>query len=501
MVATPLRAEASVGRGIALAHPRKRRWLVPAIVATVAVGGGVAAALVLMRGGGSGLHGATDRDELVRAAFASLEKGDVDALVAATGTDQQSAMRKCEKDRASEDLARVRDDFTRAVAREKGAKLDVLAIAADGSPEKRDKGAAAGEGCKLELPIALEPLAVKLRVTEGGAAREVTAKVAVVEVDKHFFIVGPPAVPGCGDASAHVAQIAFDEYGDKGKTDALETTLATACTGDHWSAETYGCLAKATRRAGVRDCLAALPADARDKLRSLLRPLVPSTNTPLAGAIDEILPAPAAAPAAVTLGTPTPAPSGDFWIWPRSDGSYLVTSELLDAVFPHQPKFESTKISDGALVVTWIASKDPPGTRSNVLKDPARKLVVRAIAPAAQADAFFANVHLRPTRALAPIKLASKKHGKGFEVADDAFSIELPWAPKLTGAKALAKHGASSVELSVVEVPAWKDLGAAEKKGVVHDRFRHRYYTVTCKKVACGPITKSLQLAPPKPVP
>ncbi|HEX4449673.1 MAG TPA: hypothetical protein VH143_02330 [Kofleriaceae bacterium] len=54
--------------------------------------------------------------------------------------------------------------------------------------------------------------------------------------------------------------------------------------------------------------------------------------------------------AGVTLGTPTPAPIGDFWSWPRSDGTVLVTSPLVDAVFPSQPTFEikpGAKTKDG----------------------------------------------------------------------------------------------------------------------------------------------------------
>jgi hypothetical protein len=54
--------------------------------------------------------------------------------------------------------------------------------------------------------------------------------------------------------------------------------------------------------------------------------------------------------AGVTLGTPVAAPIGDFWSWPRSDGSVLVTSPLVDAVFPSQPTFEikpGTKTKDG----------------------------------------------------------------------------------------------------------------------------------------------------------
>jgi len=54
--------------------------------------------------------------------------------------------------------------------------------------------------------------------------------------------------------------------------------------------------------------------------------------------------------APATLGTPVPAPIGDFWSWPRSDGSVLVTSPLVDAVFPSAPTFElkpGAKTKDG----------------------------------------------------------------------------------------------------------------------------------------------------------
>jgi hypothetical protein len=52
----------------------------------------------------------------------------------------------------------------------------------------------------------------------------------------------------------------------------------------------------------------------------------------------------------VTLGAPVAASIGDFWSWPRSDGTVLVTSPLVDAVFPAQPTFElkpGTKTKDG----------------------------------------------------------------------------------------------------------------------------------------------------------
>jgi hypothetical protein len=54
--------------------------------------------------------------------------------------------------------------------------------------------------------------------------------------------------------------------------------------------------------------------------------------------------------AGVTLGAPVAAPIGDFWSWPRSDGTVLVTSPLVDAVFPSQPTFEikpGAKTKDG----------------------------------------------------------------------------------------------------------------------------------------------------------
>jgi hypothetical protein len=64
----------------------------------------------------------------------------------------------------------------------------------------------------------------------------------------------------------------------------------------------------------------------------------------------------------VTLGTPVAASIGDFWSWPRSDGTVLVTSPLVDAIFPVQPTFElkpGTKTKDGrATEVYNIAVQD-----------------------------------------------------------------------------------------------------------------------------------------------
>jgi hypothetical protein len=52
----------------------------------------------------------------------------------------------------------------------------------------------------------------------------------------------------------------------------------------------------------------------------------------------------------ITLGAAVAAPIGDFWSWPRSDGTVLVTSPLIDAIFPAQPTFElkpGVKTKDG----------------------------------------------------------------------------------------------------------------------------------------------------------
>jgi hypothetical protein len=66
--------------------------------------------------------------------------------------------------------------------------------------------------------------------------------------------------------------------------------------------------------------------------------------------------------APATLGKPVPAPLGDFWSWPRSDGAVLVTSPLIDAVFPSQPTFEikpGTPTKDGhATQIYNIAVQD-----------------------------------------------------------------------------------------------------------------------------------------------
>ena len=184
----------------------------------------------------------------------------------------------------------------------------------------------------------------------------------------------------------------------------------------------------------------------------------------------------------------------DFWLWPRSDGSYLVTSPLLESVMPTKPTIAvsnvkgapeiytiaadgrqlsigalganaretggvavleqelaqrgnvtKTERTDGAQHVTILSVPDPKGTfRAETRADLARGLVITATAMTTDAtrvadDRFVASVHLREALdALAdPTTLTGvrvRKAGKKLVMHDktDAFTIEIPWPGKIT---------------------------------------------------------------------
>jgi hypothetical protein len=65
-------------------------------------------------------------------------------------------------------------------------------------------------------------------------------------------------------------------------------------------------------------------------------------------ALDAGAETPATPTATPTLGAPVRLDIGDFWEWPRADGSYYIASPLFDVVFPDKPviKIEQGKVSD-----------------------------------------------------------------------------------------------------------------------------------------------------------
>ncbi len=233
-------------------------------------------------------------------------------------------------------------------------------------------------------------------------------------------------------------------------------------------------------------------------------------------------PTPPAAPKDLTLGKPEQMELADLWLTPRKDGAYVVTSPLLEVVFPHLPRAKldtpavytlsddlqgrgllqlqltagggtidglkaqvaklgtvvESHTTDRGLDVTRLeATSAATGEtlRIESRADPARRLAVVATASFIKSDQatakdFLDSIHLRAAADPAddPKALTVRVRKGKNEVHDtgETFSIALPWATKIArvpGAHpvkvtATATHGKASVTLVIEETSAWDGL-------------------------------------------
>jgi len=331
----------------AVAPPKQQQWRkLPFIVigALIVAAGGVVAALKLF--GGSAKPSATElRDELVRQTFASLASGDHGGLVSRSGLGNIMAHASCangEMPDVSKDLSDFSEQVDRAIARAKGATFEIVSIDEPEPAKRLAKGDELAKGCKLDIELVQHQLAVKVKITRDKPTTEAIAKLALVELKGKIYAISPPLVAGgCDAAVARIALVGARDAQDADLASSLQPALILQCESEKWPAPVVDCLAKVTGLTEVPGCIAKLAGDQQSKLRDALAAQL-TAQTPAATALRAIVPGaapptPATSDAAITLGKPEAAELGDFWLWPRSDGKYLVASPYAEVVFPHKP--------------------------------------------------------------------------------------------------------------------------------------------------------------------
>jgi hypothetical protein len=356
--------------------PRTRmRWGV-VLGLLVVVGGGVMAAVLVL--GRASPPPASPRDELVHLTFASLAAGDHGGLVSRSGLGNVMANVTCDNGEmpdVSKDLSDFSEQVDRAIGRAQGSTFEIEAIDEPEPAKRLAKGDELAKGCRLEAEMVTHVLAVKVKITRGTETSEATAKLTVVELKGKWYAMSPPRIAdGCDGAVARIAVVGGRDAKDPDLATKLQPALIAQCETERWSDAVVACLTKAADLPGIRTCDQQLTADQQAKLGAALAPSL--AGAPAASALRDLVPAAAAPvvatapPAVVTLGTPVPAPIGDLWVWPRSDGKFLVASPDAEVVFPHEPKFTivpaAIKRGDGSTIEDFQITDTSGGTTLQV---------------------------------------------------------------------------------------------------------------------------------------
>lgn len=302
------------------------------------------------------LGGYADRDTAVRETFRALASGDLKALVANAGIGLTRVIAACDDNHqpsAADDqsaLAALRDELSHAIDHAKGTSFSVAKTEEPTPANVIAKGEAMSRGCKLTQPFTTHKLAIQLEVTRNGKPTASEATLVVREVGGRFFVSSAPQLGGCDAAIAQLVML----QAEVGK---LEAPLVAACSDDAWAPKVVECMTHALQLApDVKSCLGDLEAKQLAHVRTTL-----ATIASL-GAI-----APEAAPKLdpkATLGPAEQLGIADFWVAPRSDGAFVVTSPLVTAIFPLRPTAKATQSAkpnaDGKLFDIYTISAQPP---------------------------------------------------------------------------------------------------------------------------------------------
>lgn len=321
--------------------PAKKWRPLPLVIAgLVLVGGATGVTLRLLRKPApsvTDLASYPDRDTAVRETFRALAAGDLEALIARSGTGLTRMIVTC--DEAHEPTAAdqraaaalVRDQLTHAIDHAKGASFSVGKIDEPTPAKVIAKGEPMSRGCKLLQPHTTHTLAVQLEQTRNGKAMASDATLVVTEVAGRFFVAAAPKLGGCDAAIAQLVMV-------QAEATKLEAPLVAACTEDAWPAKVVECVAHALQLLpDVKSCLRDLDANQLAHVRTSIA-AVPA----LAGIAPEAEANPKIDPH-VTLGAARPLGIADLWIAPRSDGAFVVTSPIVSATFPFEPTAKVTR--------------------------------------------------------------------------------------------------------------------------------------------------------------
>ncbi|HEY6037751.1 MAG TPA: hypothetical protein VIV58_25895 [Kofleriaceae bacterium] len=327
---------------------RSNRLLIYGAAAVVLAGAGIAIALFVFHRGKSYPASYPDRDTAVRETFAALGAGDGAKIMAHAGKGLEHEILSCDEGAASEeaeDLATLQKELDRELAQNKGDTFRVTKIEELVTPDVKAKGHKASRGCTLETDFTIHTVHVGLELAHAGKTTTLDATLPVVEVDHRFYVMTAPKLGGCDGAGSQVALVAGREANAPDVAAKLSPAIASACADDKWPAKVVDCTAHTLSLKDVRSCTGDLDAKQIQRLRSAVT-LAVGDKSPMLAMLPAEAPAEIVAPPpdpSVTDGPSQKAGVADFWITPRSDGSYLVTTAIVTATFPAKPTAKVAK--------------------------------------------------------------------------------------------------------------------------------------------------------------
>ncbi|MEO6771747.1 MAG: hypothetical protein ABI467_01840 [Kofleriaceae bacterium] len=335
---------------------RSKRLLVYGAIAVVVAGGGAAVTLWRIHAAKPVVPSYPDRDTAVRETFAALGAGDATKIMAHAGARLAPLIMTCDPGAPNEqagDLATMREELARELAQNRGVSFRVTKLEETGAPEVKQRGHKLSRGCTLDADYTIHTVHVGLELVRAGEHSTSDATLPVVEVGGKFYVRAAPRLGGCDGAAAQVAFVAGRETAAAELASKLSPAIARSCSDDKWPAKVIDCAAHALSIKDVRSCVSDLAPDQVARLSGAIGRAVdrsPAATQLLAmvpPAAEVALPPPPVPPVPsdpnVTLGASAPAGVADFWITPRSDGTYLVTSAIVTATFPAKPTAKVAK--------------------------------------------------------------------------------------------------------------------------------------------------------------
>ena len=335
------------------AHGRALKWNKPVIyglAGLLLVGAGVIVTLFMLHRGKSAAGGYSGRDTAVHQTFAALSAGDIDGLMAHAGIGLAKSIVTCDEGKAptaeqeQKDVDDMRRELARAVDRAKGTTFEVGELSEPDKPISKAKGESLMRGCTLDTDFVVHVVHIKLDVTRNGKASQANvkldAKLDVAEVDGRFYVMKSPHIAGC-DAAAAWTTLVIGRETDVTLANKLAAPMLAACSDDKWPAPVIECASNAV---GIKDehaCLKDLDATQRAHLTTAISGVL--DQSPAAATLRAMVPIDADVPpkaSDVTTEPPVATGIADFWLAPRSDGSFVITSPVVTAVFPTKPELK-----------------------------------------------------------------------------------------------------------------------------------------------------------------
>lgn len=340
--------------------PAKKWRLLPLVIAGILLAGGATGVTLLLLHKPTpkvaDLGGYADRDTAVRETFRALEAADLEGLVAKSGSGLIRMIVDCDdrhEQTAADDqkaVGLVRDELSHAVDHAKGTSFSVTKIEEPTAAKVIAKGEPMSRGCKLTQPFTSHKLAVQLQLARNGKPSTTDATLVITEVEGRFFVATAPKLGGCDAAIAQLVMV-------QAEAAKVEASLVAACSDDAWAPKVIECTTHALQLADAKSCFNDLDAnelaDVRTAIASVpaLASIAPEAATPT---LDSN----------ATLGPATQLGIADFWVAPRSDGAFVVTSPLVTAIFPFKPTAKATQSSkpnaDGRRFDIYTISAQPP---------------------------------------------------------------------------------------------------------------------------------------------